>query len=324
MRASEFNPEAFPRGGVHRLMLEVEGAGAGIALPVLLVRGERPGHRLVATAAVHGDEYEGVRAIHEVVDELDPSGMTGDLLACPVANPPAFWSGTRTSPLDGANLARVFPGSLEKGPSDAVAHALGQAIIAHADLYIDLHSGGVKWRMPSMVGYYTGDSRSAAAARAFGARVLWGHPVLTEGRTISFAWSRGIPWLYTEARGAGRIHAEDLAMMKRGLRNLLAHLEVLPSGPGPWPVELHLHGDGNVDKGLSSTQRGFFMPAVEFLDEVTAGQVLGRLIDPLGATLETYTAPVGGRVALLRQFPVVEQDEPLFLIAQEWRGGDGG
>ena len=75
---------------------------------MLVVRGRLPGPTLVVSANVHGDEYEGVRAIFETFNSLDPGAMSGDLLAVPVVNVPAFWAGTRTSPLDDANLARIF------------------------------------------------------------------------------------------------------------------------------------------------------------------------------------------------------------------------
>ena len=68
-------------------------------------------------------------------------------------------------------------------------------------------------------GYPSADPRARAAAEIFGAPVIWGHPPpIDPGRTVSFAGDHGIPWLYTEARGAGRIHPEDLRMMTRGIR----------------------------------------------------------------------------------------------------------
>jgi predicted deacylase len=111
MPPDEFHPENFP-----------------------LVRGASAGATLVVSANVHVDEYEGVRAIHEVFDELNPERMAGNPIAAPVLNPPAFWSGTRTSPLDGANLARVFPGDPEGCPSQRLAWHFGKSSVALACL----------------------------------------------------------------------------------------------------------------------------------------------------------------------------------------------
>lgn len=314
MDPGKFHPDQFDRGAKYAFYLQLGSAAASTRLPVLLVRGRRPGKRLVVTAAVHGDEYEGVRTIFEVYHRLDPAEMSGDFLSVPVSNPPAFWNGTRTSPLDDGNLARVFPGSLDAGPTSAIAYNMGPSIIAHADLYIDLHSAGVSWLMPTMVGYDAGDARSREAAQAFGTKVLWGHPGMTSGRTITFADQQGIPWLYTEAHGAGRIDPGDLATFVEGVFNLMRHLDILSGTIHKTPVEWHLYGNGDIDKGLAASQRGFVVTEVNLLQKVHAGDTLGRLCDLLGQTIETYRAPAEGVLGMIRAFPVVEPGDPLFLI----------
>jgi len=314
MKATDFDLKQFGRGQKYSFDLELDGDAKGLSLPVLLVCGRHEGKTLVATAGVHGDEYEGIQTILDTHASLDAKEMSGNFLAVPVANPPAFWNGTRLSPLDGKNLARVFPGSLDEGSSMAIAHYLAHIVIACADFYIDLHSSGVKLLMPTMVGYDVHDPRSRAAADAFGAPVIWEHPVIEPGRTISFAKSRGIPWLYAEARGGGRIHPDDLRVYMQGVRNLMLHLGILQGETSQAPPCLHLYGDGNTDASLVSEKRGFLIPSVTLLQDVKAGDELGRLVNLHGETVETILAPRDGVVALVRQWPVVEPGEPTFLI----------
>jgi uncharacterized protein len=317
VRSSEFDPGRFPRGTLQRLELEFESAGPLVALPVLLARGAGAGKRLVATAAVHGDEYEGVRTIFDVFNELNPRAMAGDFLAVLMANPPAFFALSRNSPLDGLNLARVFPGNAGGSPTQALAWHLDQDIIRHADLYIDLHSGGVRYLMPSLIGYRADDARAREAAWAFGASVLWAHPEVGEGRSLSAACARGIPALYTEARGAGRIHPDDLRFFASGLRNLMRHLGILEGRPDAAPPAVQLYGDGNIDRGLAATHDGFLIPAVELLDQVVKDQELGCLLDTHGRVIERCLAPCDGRVALIHACPMVRAGEPLFLLTGE-------
>src|SRR5205823_392242 len=197
---------------------------------------------------------------------LDPSSMSGSFITVPVANPPAFWNMTRCSPIDSENLARAFPGRTDGSTTEAPAFALAQAIFAHTDFFIDLHSAGVCYLMPTMAGYYRLDPRSRDAALCFGAPVIWGHDIVGPGRTISSCLDRGIPFLYTEARGAGRIHTDDLAVFRRGMRNLLAHLGILAAAPEPAPAPVRLVGDGNTDYGLQAGVDGFFVPCAALLD----------------------------------------------------------
>ncbi|MCX6603223.1 MAG: succinylglutamate desuccinylase/aspartoacylase family protein [Acidobacteria bacterium] len=296
--------------GLHRVR-------TGISLPTILVRGSSPGPTLLVSAGVHGDEYEGVRAIFETCEALDPASLRGTLLAVPIVNYPAHRAISRTHPADGGNLARAFPGRPDGSPSERLAWAFDQSFLALADFYLDLHSGGVRFSMPSMVGFEAADPRGRAAAEAFGAPVIWGHPVIEPGRTISAARARGIPFLYTEARGAGRIHPDDLLMMRRGITNLLRHLHMLPGEPEIPTPPLRLQGIGNTDEGVVATAEGFWMPTVSLLEHVQLGQPLGHIVDDLGLILATPQAPAHGLVALRRELPPVSLGDTLILLAAE-------
>lgn len=294
--------------GLHRLRSPHD-------IPAIVVRGAAPGPTLLVSAGVHGDEYEGVRAIFETVESLAAQDLRGTLVTVPILNYPAHRAVERNHPADNGNLARQFPGRSDGSPSERLAFAFDTEFLPLADFYLDLHSGGIRFAMPSMVGYEAADPRGRAAAEAFGAPVIWGHPVIEPGRTVSAARARGIPFLYTEARGAGRIHPDDLRMMRRGIINLMRHLgmlEGLPEIPSP---PLRLHGIGNTDDGVTAAVDGFWMPAVALLEQVRAGQPIGRIVDETGETLAIPEAPADGLVGLLRELPPVSAGDVLILVA---------
>lgn len=299
--------------GLHRLELRT----GAITLPLLVARGPVSGPVLAVTAAIHGDEFEGVQAIHEVFDSLNPLALRGALAAVPVANPNAHRACTRENPVDDKNLARVFPGNDSGTESEQIAAALSTHLIAHADFYLDLHSGGVRFAMPSMAGYWSEDPRAHVAAEIFGAPLIWAHPNIDPGRTISLAKELGIPFLYTEARGSARIHPEDLLMMKRGIVNLLRHLHILEGAPDVPAPPRRLSGDGNTDAGIRTNHAGFFIPEAELLETVHEGQRIGRLTDLHGRILELFHAPRRGVVALRREMPAVAVGDTVFILAEE-------
>jgi predicted deacylase len=314
MHPDAFQLDQFQRSSRHKLELEFAAGGHALSFPVLVTRGHEPGPVLLASAGVHGDEYEGIRAILDIFEELRPEEMRGDFVAVPALNTPAVWNCSRTSPLDGANLARVFPGNRDGSPTEAIAWHFDQRLLPLADLYIDLHSAGVACEMPLLIGYHAPDERARAAAFAFGAPVVWAHPTIAPGRTVSAAKDRNIPALYTEARGAGRIDGEDLSVYKRGLRNLLRHLGILSGDLEVGQQALHLSGDGNIDDSVLATRQGFLVPHVRMLDTVETGDVMGVLLDLMGNPLETYLAPRSGHVALIHACPRVLAGDPVFLI----------
>ncbi|MBI3962712.1 MAG: succinylglutamate desuccinylase/aspartoacylase family protein, partial [Deinococcus sp.] len=277
MRVADFDLDALPRSTKQGLTLEVTVLpdGSPVTLPVLVARGGSAGPALLVLAGVHGDEYEGMRAIWEVYGQLDPAHLHGTFLAVPVANGPAFAAGTRESPIDHKNLARVFPGSPDGSVTDRIAHALDQYLIARADFLLDLHSAGAKYTMATLVGYYHDSSQlgqiSQQAAFSFGAPVVWGHPSVGPGRTISAAMARGIPWLYAETTGGGWVREHDVQIYTRGVQNLLKHLKMLPGAPDAPSPSYHFVGDGNTDKAITAQASGYLVPAVQLLEKVAPG-----------------------------------------------------
>ena len=288
-------------------------------LPLLTATGSEPGPTLVVFAAVHGDEYEGVEAIHRIAAKVSPEEIRGTLLMVPVCNVAAYATATRNSPVDGLNLARVFPGSETGTLTQQIAHWLTVKLISAADLFIDLHSAGVVGDIPTLVGYVHSDDdtgrRSLAAARVFGAPVLWGHPPpVPPGRTLSAALDLGVPCLYTEAPGAGRARPQDVDCFARGVLNVMRHLDMLDEEPEPSPPPLHLLGDGNMDEVMSAPAAGYFRPRVELLDEVKTGQLVGTIHDPLGKTLAQLRADNDGTVIMRRGLHRVHSGDGLIHL----------
>ncbi len=307
MHISELDVTNLERGRKDARWLDISPRVEGGAwqLPLLTITGAEPGPTLVVFAGVHGDEYEGVEAIPRIAEQVDPSQLRGTLLMVPVCNMAAYATATRNSPIDGLNLARVFPGSETGTLTQQIAYWLTRKFISGADFFIDLHSAGVVGDIPTLAGYLHSDEdvgqRSLAAARVFGAPVLWGHPPpVPPGRSISAAIDCGVPCLYTEAAGAGRARPEDVDCFTNGVLNVMRHLDMLAGEPAAVPPPQHLVGDGNMDEIMSAPVAGFFRPHVELLQEVRTGQLVGTIHDPLGNTLSELHAQTDGFVIMRR------------------------
>src|SRR5262245_10996737 len=140
--------------------------GNDLWLPVVAAAGSQDGPTLAVLAGVHGDEYEGIRAIPEVFRSVELAELRGRLVMVPVCNVPAFRTATRISPIDGLNLARVFPGDPHGTVTQRIAHVLTEHVIGPASLLVDLHSAGIAYTMPTLVGYPYADTPHARASRA--------------------------------------------------------------------------------------------------------------------------------------------------------------
>ena len=308
MRFQELDISQLPRDSKASAWLEVgpRADGGDWRLPFLYVIGATAGPTLIVLGAVHGDEYEGVETIPEVFRRVAPEALRGALLMVPICNVPAYESVLRSSPIDGLNLARVFPGDPEGTITQRIAYWITQKLFKPADFVIDLHSGGVAAEIPSLIGYTHSDDelgrRSRAGALAFGAPVVWEHPPpMPPGRSLSAATDLGVPAIYTEAGGGGYAHPSDVDCFTTGVINVMKHLGMLEGQPQPQPITHHLSGDGNMDSVISTPAAGYFRSDVALLDEVSAGQRLGTVRDPFGEVVAEITTESAGVVIMLRR-----------------------
>ena len=292
-----------------------------LSIPVLAVKGASgQGKTLVTTAGVHGDEYEGMEAIYRTFEALDPSRLSGTFVAVPVVTLPAFWQATRSNPVDGLNMARIFPGSSSGSMSERLAALMLEKVFRHADLYIDLHSSGRNNAMMTLVGYASLGRQAEtarAAAECFGAPLIWEHPKVSPGRTLTETLKLEIPSLYTEARGGGRAHPDDVDCYTRGLANLLEFLEMakLPAaGLDPDYDPLRLCGDGDVDVSMRSGCSGLFFSDARVGMRVGNGELLGVIRDLDGTPLEEVRSPRDGVLVMFRTNPRIFAGEILLVV----------
>jgi len=328
MNFQNFDISTLPRNHKQSgwLTVATRADGSEWRLPLLYATGRQPGPTLVVTAAVHGDEYEGVEAIPLVFQQVQPNTLRGTLVMLPVCNMPAYEAAQRSSPVDGLNLARVFPGEAHGSITQRIAYWITQKLLRHAAFYIDLHSGGATYNIPTLIGYIrdAGElgQRSLAGAQAFGAPILWGHPLpIAPGRTVSAATDLGVPSLYTEAPGGGYARPDDVVCFTDGVLNVMKHLGMLDGTPQPCPTTHHLCGDGNLDQVIAADAAGYFRATVELLEEVKAGQRVGIICDLFGTVIQEVSADQDGIVIMLRRFHRVHVGDGLVhltaRVAQE-------
>lgn len=281
--------------------------------------GAGSGPTLAVLGGVHGDELEGIVASGIVARGLARSDVRGRVRIVSVANPPARDARSRTSPVDGANLARCFPGSAAGTLTERIARTLTDEVIAGANLLVDLHSAGSHYEMPVFAGYDASGpcgQLSGAAARAFGAPIVWRHDGVAPGRSLSAAAELGVPAVYVEGSGGAALRGSDIDIYVTGVRRLLSWLGIAgqPFSEPPEPVVVD-GGDGDVDASVACAAGGYCVTRVRLGDAVAAGQLLAEIIDISGATLQQIVAPRPGRVLMLRRTAEVSAGDGVAMLA---------
>jgi N-alpha-acetyl-L-2,4-diaminobutyrate deacetylase len=211
--------------GVTRVPIAVIANGKG---PTVIIEGGN-----------HGDEHEGPIVIGELARDLNPSAIQGRLILMPANNVHAVIASRRTSPVDGLNFNRTFPGDPAGTITQQISAYVSDQIFPMGDAFLDLHSGGSSLDfLPSAIIEPTTDEalakRNVAAARAFDAPWTVVVPNHGDQRTATATACRaGLVTVGTELCGAGRVSHEALEVCRVGVRNVLAHLGVLEGAQQP-------------------------------------------------------------------------------------------
>lgn len=269
---------------------------------------------------VHGDEIEGVLALRAVVARLATPGaapLRGTLRWIAPAHPAAWAADTRACPVDGLNLARVFPGDRAGRPTEQVAAHITFELIAGSDLLIDLHSAGRQLDMALLCGFHsTGPlaPQAEAAAAAFAAPFTWLHPDSSQGRSLSAASELGIPSIYVEGHGGGQLRQTDLDAYVGGVLRVLAHLGLIDEGPVPEQSTV-VTGDGNTDEGIVANFDGYFVSRRETGEVLRAGDVIGTVVNEDLQPLGEACAPGDGVLMLVRRNARVVAGDTLAIVA---------
>ncbi|GAB4404665.1 MAG: M14 family metallopeptidase [Anaerolineales bacterium] len=293
---------------------EVQVAGHVVQVPLFLVHGAKAGPTLVITAGVHGAEYASIAAALEIGQTLTPEAVHGSVIVAPVVNMPAFRARSiYVCPLDGKNLNRVFPGNPDGTASEQLAHWLFQNLLKKADYYVDLHGGDlVEALIPFTIYNVSGneqvDRKSKELAQVFGIPYVVRSE--TRGSTYSAAAHEGIPSMLAEAGGQGLWPREAVALLTTGVNRLMRHLGML-EGPAPEPIPTL-----SLDKfiWLRSEHDGYYYLDVNVGDTVRQGQLLGKITDFQGNTLQTVESPADGRILFLVSSLAINKGDPLLAV----------
>ncbi|WP_137919308.1 succinylglutamate desuccinylase/aspartoacylase family protein [Hydrogenophaga sp. 2FB] len=295
-----------------------------IPVPVASIR-NGPGPVVLVMGGNHGDEYEGQLIVSRLIREIDPSRVQGQLILLPMANLPAAKAGLRTSPIDGGNLNRLFPGNPAGSITEVLGSYIEQALLTRADLLLDLHSGGsslVYHGSLAMAGAASDeeeDARLRPLLRALGARYTCLLKQLNPRTILGAARRQNCMGLVLEIGGGGQVSRPDLEESWHGVRRTLIASGVLhgepaaPASAGHW-VDLAFGADSC---NVFARSAGLFEPLVGLGDTVQAGQTAARIHDPSAPHREPELVhfEAAGTVVCQRVPALTEVGDCLFQVA---------
>lgn len=229
------------RDGEHHGFLSLpasrdDSAWGVVQIPITVIRGGA-GPTALFTGANHGDEYEGPIALQSLASELRAGDVSGRVIIVPYMNYPAFRAARRTSPLDGQNLNRVFPGRPDGTATEKIADFFLTRLVPLADVVLDFHSGGksldfVPFAAAHLLSDKAQEAECRAAMTAFNApySMMLGE-IDPAGMYDTAVEAAGKVFVSTELGGGGSATARSAGIARRGAVNLLRHAGILAGAP---------------------------------------------------------------------------------------------
>ncbi len=285
---------------------------AKLTMPVNVVRGKRAGPTLFVSAAVHGDELNGVEIIRRLLKLRALNQLRGTLIAVPIVNVHGFLRHSRYLP-DRRDLNRSFPGSEHGSVASRLAHVFIDQIVHQADYGIDLHTGAINRPNLPQIRADLNRDETRRLAEAFGCPLMV-DAGLREGSLREYANQKGVPLLLYEAGEALRFDEFSIRAGVRGVTGVMRELTMLPArGRRKNPPRSVVALDSNWERAPES---GILRSLVELGEHVAKDQVLAYVADPFGEAEVAVRSEHAGIVIGRSNLPLAHAGDALYHVAR--------
>ena len=283
-----------------------------VGMPVHVVHGRRDGPVLCLSAAIHGDEINGIEIIRRVLALPQLRRVRGTVLAVPIVNVFGVLAQTRDLP-DRRDLNRSFPGSAGGSLAARLAHRFTSSVLERASHAIDLHTGTAHRANLPQIRANLDDPATLELARAFSAPVIINSD-LRDGSLRHVADEWGIPVLLYEAGEALRFDEDCIRLGVRGVVGVMRELGMLPRVKRKYPPRRPVQVENT--RWVRADSSGILRTTVRLGQRVRRGERLGLISDPFGESETEVSADFSGIVIGLTNLPLVHEGDALFHVAR--------
>ncbi len=286
--------------GEHRFWFQVASTAIGQFqyLPVIVLKGESQGPKIMVTAGVHGDELNGVLAAQKLARTLKGKVVSGVVTIVPTVNLPGMLNHSRdysSSDPDASpcNLNRFFPGNSQGDAANRYIDALWSKLLRwNADFAIDLHTQTSGAIYPL---YVFADFRIESSLQM--ARQIQPDAILNDpgdAGVLETVWNQsGIPSITIEVGTAKVIEQPLIDRTVEGIEEILRGKGVLE---GEILSEYSQVVEGQAITSIRAKQGAFVLPKVTLMQSVKEGDLVAIAYDVFGDEQDKYYAPRDGVV----------------------------
>ncbi len=264
-------------------------AGLSMSTPVLIASGHKPGPTLCLTAAVHGDELNGVEIIRRIMYAIDVNTLSGTIISVPIVNLHGFRRNSRYLP-DRRDLNRYFPGNPSGSSASRIAYSFFTEIISHCEWLIDIHTGSFHRTNLTQLRADMGDESVSRLGQLFG-NIPVLHSSGQAGTLRRAAVDAGIPAVTIEAGEPLRLQPNEVQAGVKAVTNAMIGLGMLPGRAQKQRQQVYYES-----LWLRADQSGVLFSEVALGSKVEQGDILGSVTDPITNLSSVIRSPAKGRI----------------------------
>ncbi|MEQ8912057.1 MAG: succinylglutamate desuccinylase/aspartoacylase family protein [Pseudomonadales bacterium] len=265
-------------------------AGNDIPAAVLVAHGVSPGPTLCLTAAIHGDELNGIETVRRVLHQIDPGRLAGTVIGVPIVNLQGFQRSSRYLP-DRRDLNRFFPGNARGSAASRIAYSLFSQVILQCSALVDLHTGSFHRTNLPQLRADLNDAKVVEVTQGFGSTVIL-HSPGGDGTLRGAATAAGIPAVTLEAGMPLQVQEDAVNHSVKGIFTLLDTMGMYGKRSlwgNPEPIYYQ-------SRWVRADHGGILAGEVKLGRRVQPGDVLGTVIDPISNEQNVILSPYQGRV----------------------------
>ncbi len=287
--------------------------GTDLSMPIEVIRGVEPGPVLFVSAAIHGDELNGIEIIRRLLKRPSLKKIKGTLIAVPVVNVFGLINRSRYLP-DRRDLNRCFPGEKNGTLAGQLAKLFMKEVVKKCTHGIDLHTAAINRTNLSQIRAWLDNPETRALAKSFGVPVVV-NSKLRDGSLREAARKRGVSMLLFEGGSPLRFEEDVIRIGVKGCINVMRSIKMLPKVKKKDSDIIQSVFTAKSSQWLRAPCSGICHHQVKVGDRVEKGQVLAMLSNPFGEKLDHIEAVFPGIVIGLTTIPLVTRGEAIFHIA---------
>jgi len=281
-------------------------------LPIRVIRGKRNGPTIFISAAIHGDELNGVEIIRRLRKLNILKKIKGTLILVPVVNVYGMMNLSRYLP-DRRDLNRSFPGSSKGSLASRVAKIFYDEIVSKCDFGIDLHTASIHKSNLPQIRTNIDNEVAFKLAKAFQAPVIL-HSELRDGSLRAVSQELGVPILLYEAGEALRFDEKSIRIGVKGIINVLRENEMLPKIKPNKAIKTPIIT--KTSKWIRSIESGMLRTIKALGDTVIENEVIAYIDEPLGDQSFEILSPYDGIIIGKSEIPLIQEGDAVFHIAK--------